>query len=416
MKIRKIFSCMMVAMITGAVSAEAGVADFADFFVIDLENDDLPSLTELEALTAEKDNYNKNYGSFYDLQGDFDRDFYVMTAEYGSREKRIKGESEDLYLEFLAMTPKKYYQYLGPMLFEVPNMSEKILNLPGIKETKNKFPTRIAPQLKDVENLEFMSPALYFLLMPEAWPGFYQNIEQPQRIPYKPKVVYDKDFYAAIKKLVKPEKFMPGYQEENKLGKSDLRTLHPDKNSVLTAADIEAFVTTIDAVDSWAKEPQNEFWLSRVGIMLMTYEHQQGIGKYVPAGLKDLVNPCARLVQKARILNKELELASIVAKEGFTLNEWAYTCDKTIKAYRLANVRAEVVTAIREYKRGIYDGKITGMSPYTQNARFAIMQSIIQAHNAPLRDVLELKKNRQDFEQKLKKRGYHLFGYPINRY
>jgi len=56
------------------------------------------------------------------------------------------------------------------------------------------------------------------------------------------------------------------------------------------------------------------------------------------------------------------------------------------------------------------------MSPFTQNVRFATMQSIIQAHKAPLSDVIEYKKNRDEFETKLKKRGFSLFLHPINRY
>ena len=416
MKIRLFILCWLMFGLVLIPAANAGVADFADFFEVDLEKDELPSVSELETNFAKYDNYNKKYKSFYDLLGDFDSEFYTAIASYGGREKRIKGESEDLYLEFLAIMPKKYYQYLGPMLFEVPNMSEKVLNLPGIKETKNKFPTRIAEQVKDIENLEFMSPALYFFLMPEAWPGYQEDIERPKMIPYHPKVVYDKDFFAAIKKLVKPEKFMPGYKETTKLSKSDLRTLYPTKDTLITSADIKAFISTIDEVDDWANEPQNKFLLSRVGIMWMAYEREQGVGKYVPYGLKDMVNPCVRLVQKTRILGKELELAKIVAKEGFTVNEWAYTCDKTIKAYRLSNIRSGVVRAIREYQKGIYDDEIKGMSAYTQNARFATMQSIIQAHKAPLADVLEFRKNRQEFREKLKQRGFWLFGYPISNY
>jgi hypothetical protein len=56
------------------------------------------------------------------------------------------------------------------------------------------------------------------------------------------------------------------------------------------------------------------------------------------------------------------------------------------------------------------------MSPFTQNVRFATMQSIIQAHKAPLSDVIEYKKNRNEFEAKLQNRGGSLFGHPINRY
>ena len=414
MKILNWCLALMIASFPGI--AGAGVAEFADFFDIDLEKDELPTQEELEDFVKKYDEYNKKYNSFYDLLGDFDQEFLITIAAYGNQEKRLKGKNEDLYLEILSRIPKKYYQYLGPMLFEVPNMSEKILNLPGIKETKNKFPTRIAEQVKDIENLEFMSPALYFLLMPEAWPGYKMDIERPQMTPYYPKVQYDQQFFAAIKKLVRPEKYMPGYEEKTKLSKSDLRTIHPDKNTLLTSADIKAFMATIDEVDDWAKEPQNELMLSRVGILWRTYEKEQGIGKYVPSGLKDLVNPCARLVQTSRILHKERELAEIVAKEGFTLNEWAYTCDKTIKAYRLANVRNGVVTAIRQYRKGLYDDEIEGMSAYTQNVRFATMQSIIKAHEAPLADVIEFKKNRQEFRKKLQQHDFNLFGYPINRY
>lgn len=396
--------------------AKAGVSDFAPFFEINLEEDKLPTQQDFEMLLLKNDDYNKKYDSFFDLLGDFDRDFYIAIAAYGGREKRLKGESEDSYLEFLSMMPKKYYQYLGPMLFEVPNMSEKVLNLPGIKETKNKFPTRIAEQVKDIEDLEFMSPMYYFLLMPEAWPGYEEEVEYPQMVPYSPKVKHDAQFYAAIKKLVKPEKFMPGYQEEAKKSKSDMRTLKPTKDSLLTSADIKAFIATIDAVDKWANEGHNRFLMSRMTILWTLYEKDDPLGRYAPSGLKDLVNPCARLVQKARILGKEMELAALVSKEGFTLNEWAYTCDKTIKAHRVANIRRGVVQSIREYAKGVHDDEIKGLSAFTQNARFATMQSIIEAHKAPLSDVLEYKKNRQEFEEKLVNHGYSFFGYPINSY
>lgn len=413
---KKQIAVLFLALGLAVGPAAAGVNDFAPFFDVDLEKDDIPTKAELEKYFVKFDDYNKKYNSFYDLLHGFDPDFYTTIAAYGMQEKRLKDDSEDLLLEFLSMIPKKYYQYIGPMMFEVPNMSEKILNLPGIKETKNQFPTRIAEQVKDIKNLEFVSPAYYFLLMPEAWPGYEEEIERPKTVRYYPKVEYDPKFYAAIKKLVRPEKYMPGHKEEQKASKTDLRTLRPTKDSLLTSADIKAFIATIDAVDDWAKQPENEFWLTRIGLMWMMYEKEDGLGRYVPAGLKDLINPCARLVQKTRILGRERELARLVAGEGFTLNEWAYTCDKTIKAYRLTNIRSGVVRSIREYQRGIYDDEIKGMSAYTQNVRFAAMQSIIQAHRAPLSDVMAFRENRQEFGRKLKEHGYRLFGYPITRY
>ena len=52
--------------------------------------------------------------------------------------------------------PPQMYEYIGPYLHTVPGIPEKVLNMPGIKETKNKFPSRIAPQLADIEDIEMI--------------------------------------------------------------------------------------------------------------------------------------------------------------------------------------------------------------------------------------------------------------------
>lgn len=63
--------------------------------------------------------------------------------------------------------------------------------------------------------------------------------------------------------------------------------------------------------------------------------------------LKDLVHPCQRLVQKIRMQGMEGEFAKIVAGEGFNPEEWAYTCDKTIKAYRVLRMSSpELLTLL----------------------------------------------------------------------
>jgi len=391
-------------------NAMCGMMDFVPFFDIDLEKDVLPSTEELEEVLAETEEYDKKYDNLYDLRGDFNQEFGKIIAAYGMQEKRLKPNNEDYYLSFLKMMPSLYYQYIGPQLFEVPNMSEKILNLPGIKETKNKFPTRIAEQVRDVENLEFLSPMYYFLLMPEAWTGLDAKIEYPKKVKGKTKVAYDKNFYRAIKKIIKPEKFMPGYKDDGKKTKSDLRTLMPDKNSLLTNADIKVFMGTVDEVNDWANKFENKLALSRTTILLANYDRKDPVGKYVPAGLKDLVHPCARFVQKIRILGKEKEVAAIVAKDGFTLNEWAYTCDKTIKAYKLANIRPATLSAVLQFQRGLHDDVVEGVSLELQKGRFAAMAALVEAHKAPLSDVVEYGKSRMEFENLLFRHKYNLFG------
>ena len=84
-------------------------------------------------------------------------------------ESQEKSE-EDLY-RLIKTLPSYAYQYVGPFLHELPYMSERILNMPGIKETKGKFPTRIAPQMQAYAKKygKYMSKHLYIYLMPEAW-------------------------------------------------------------------------------------------------------------------------------------------------------------------------------------------------------------------------------------------------------
>lgn len=415
MKILKFIAVVLLCTVLSE-NVKAGVGDFASFFEMDLDDDKLPKMEDLYVIMKKYEVYNKKYDSFYDLLGDFDEEFKNTIASYGMQEKRLKGENEDLYIEFLSHIPKKYYQYLGPQLFEVPNMSEKVLNLPGIKETKNKFPTRIANAVKDIENIELLSTHLYALLMPEMWGEVDMEIEYPQTVPYTPKLIYNKNLGPVLRKFVKPEKFQPGYKEDNKKTKSDLRTLKPTKDSLLTSADIKAFISTIDEVDEWANKAENVDLFSKASILWNLYDKEDAVGKYVPSGLMDLVHPCSRFVQKAKILGKDKELGLIVAKKGFTLNEWGYTCDKTIKAHRVANITVPMVRVVREFQRGYHDYEISSMSNFTQNVRFATMQGIVQAYKAPMSDVLEYRKNRKEFVEKLKKHKYKFFRHRISRF
>ena len=135
--------------------AAASMAEFQPLFDPEIEQKQgLPSQEDIEKLALEENTlYAPRYTSVFDLGDTFDRDFYQVIATRGKTEKRLKWEDEDAILEMLNSLPREMYPYIGPMLFEIPNMSDKILNLPGIKETKNQFPQRIAEQLKDIEDI-----------------------------------------------------------------------------------------------------------------------------------------------------------------------------------------------------------------------------------------------------------------------
>ncbi len=407
-------SLKIVAVLTlSAIPAMASNSDFAKFYEIDLENDPLPTMEELEEGFNQNSNYDRKYNSLFDLVGDFDPEIAATIAAYGHQEKRIKPADEDLMIEAIKQFPPQYYQYIGPQLFEVPGMSEKILNMPGIKETKHKFPTRIAEQAKNIENLHFLSPSLYFVLMPETWSEYESNIEDPPTPFYAPKIKYDPEFYAFIKKIVPTNEYMPGYKAPQTITRDDLRTLYPDANTVLTSADVKAVIATLDKVEDWLQQPDNQYQIYKVDTLLTIYEQKDELGKYAYTEVRNIVNPCARLVQKARIAGKDKELAKLVAPEGFTLNEWGYTCDKVVHAYRLSHINYGTVQTLCLFKRGVYDDIYNKFAPQFRMSQLSMMQAVIKSYQAPLRDVMAVKKNRPALDEKIRNREYEILGHPM---
>ncbi len=410
-------AAILIVMTGLAAAGAAGAVSMADYrrsFVIDLDNDRFPTFEELEKQFNEENKlYDPRYHSVWELLGEFDRDFYARTATYGINEKRLKRDEEEDILAIINAMPEDMYPYIGPMLFLIPSMSDKVLNLPKIKETKNKFPERIAPQLKDVKNLEFLSPFLYYILKPEMWPENRKDIEIPQMTPYHPKVVYDEKFYQKIKSIVRPEKYMLDGEMQNRVTRSEMRTVSPGRDTVLTSADVRAFADTIDAVEDWYRSGDNRYRVSQAAAMLMARETAED--PTIAPGVRDLVNPCARLVIKAKILGRERDLAFRVAKEGFTLHEWAYTCDKVVKAYRVSLMNRHMLQALKSYRNGTYDDEIDKLSPKYRALRYSTMQALTEMYTVPLVDLQEVRKNRSLLEDKWRKYNFQLAETPLTR-
>lgn len=387
-----------------------GKENVENFFEIDMEAP-LPSYEELYEKYSPPPVYDKKYEFTWNIGTIFDKEFYNTIQAYGSSDKRLKKENEDVLFTLITTAPKEIYPYIGPYLHTVPNISPKILNLPGIKETKGKFPTRIAPQMKDIPNLEFLSPHMYFLLMPEIWPENLRMMEGSFTPIKNPKTVYRPEFYKRIHELVPVKQFYPNNQEKKKISKSDLRTVSPNKDSALTTADIQAFVRTIKGVNDFVAQPGMKLRLFSAGQLLDAYENDikgySGIN-----ALKDIVHPCQRFVQKVRILGEETNLELIVGKEAFNLNEWAYTCDKTIKAYRKSQMSSSVAASVIKAKNREYEKIITQLDSFNAEKLQAV-KSLEVMYHAPINDVLEAIKNRKLLKEEFSKAHYEIGGHPI---
>ena len=390
--------------------------DYAKYFKIDMDAP-LPTFDELAQKYANPDDfYDRKYDYGWNISEIFDEIFRIRITANGKREERIPFEDEELLLNMLQSVPKEIYPYVGPYLHTVPGIPEKILNLPGIKETKNKFPERIAPQLADIPDLEFLSPSLYFILMPEAWPQNLPRQEMPNLYPSYPKVTYDADFYKKIKKLVPVEKFLPGNEKaKKKITRSDFRTLDATQTSLLTAADVKAFADTLDDVQAFGNRDGNFLNTFNAGIFLDLYEVESGTGIRNNNQIKDQVNPCQRLVQKIKMLgdNKANEFLELIGKKGFTLNTWAYTCDKTIKAYRVSKVNRSTLKELNAFAKGLYMPEIRSYNMQSQSFQMSTIQGILEMYKAPMSDVIEVRKNRRILDEKFKKMKYMLVSSPI---
>ncbi len=410
---KRIAAVLVSVMLAGAVAPASAREDgYTRLFAVDLDAP-LPSYQELQERYGKNNIYDRRYDFSWNIGHKFDDIFARTILTYGTSDKRLKPEGEEMLLAMVEALPPETYPYIGPYLHTVSGMSPKILNLPGIKETKNKFPERIAPQLKSIKNLEFLSPYLYYLLMPEIWPDYVPPATEriPQETTY-PKLKYNPGFYAMLRRLVPPESFYPSAEDKQPFHQRQ-RTLEITPDTPLTTADVKAFVSTLPKVRDFAAKEGRLTELTRAGILVNAYEAEQG--KALPLNtLKDLVNPCRRLAQRIRLLGLENEFVTLIGTEGFRLNEWAYTCDRIIKAYRVSKMSPAAVATVLDYKQGIYNKEqLRALPEYVKGGQLAAMFSLVEMYRAPLPDVMSVRPNRRSIETELKRSDYTLAGVPI---
>lgn len=410
---RKLICFCLILFISGTVFAEIPNREKYDkYFEIDL-NDKLPTYDELQKRFVEKNTvYDRRYKWHWDIGHVFDAVFRTTIGAYGATDRRVKAENEDALISALELLPPEYYQYIGPYLHTIPTISEKVLNMPGIKETKNKFPTRIAPQLADIKDIEFLSPYLYFLLMPEAWPD---NLPQEQPLPKKQpvKAARNTQLYDLLRNIVPADEFYPDAQVKQTVDMSDLRTINLDINSPLTSGDIKAFARTLPALNEIKSNVEAMARIYGAGTLLDMWENEQGKGLPINS-FKDLIYPCSRLLQKMRLAGEERYLKSIVAKEGFSPEQWAYTCDKTIKAYNMTTLSHSTVQSLKAYALGIYENDIRdSLSGQMAEMQLLSIQAALRMHEVPRHDILEAYKNRKLLRESFQQAKYAIIAAPI---
>lgn len=407
--------CFLLCLFGSRLALGVSASDFSKYFQVDL-NAPVP---DLEALNAEYEKqtavFNPRYLLSWDMGNLFDPLWQRTISSFGLSEIRLKSANEDEMLALIQSLPPKYYPYIGPQLHSTQGISEKILNLPQIKETKNKFPTRIAPELADIEDLTFLSPYLYLLLMPEMWQKNTKAVEIPHRRPAKflrnPSNPWPQKSLSVLMQNVPDEGYGGAVRLKSAPDFDDLRTLKITKDSALTSADIEAFLNTLPDVSAFGSL-SNLVRLHHAEILLDFWEEKNNSA--LPLNdLKDSVNPCQRLALKIKWAGLETNFSKAIAPQGFNIKEWAYTCDKTIKAHRVANVSSKMLVLLKNYKNGVYDQIFNPLKPFFRDQQFALMQATLEMYKAPRTDVLQALKNGAKIKKALEPLGGTLLLTPL---
>ena len=386
-------------------------SDYAENFIIDLD-EPLPRIEELREQFRPAPVYDRKFDYYWNIGTEFDREFAQTIRRYGTRNKRLKWASEEKLLDLLQSVPPEMYEYIGPYLHTVPGIPEKILNMPGIKETKNKFPSRIASRFADIEDIEMLSPAFYFLLMPEIWPENQDPNEKPVPAPLPlPSNKYNPKLLDSITKVVRPEDFAPGAVVKSPL-RSRLRTLDPEASSLLSSPDVKAVAKTIVNLIDFGNNIDVQLRIIEAGNLLDAWDEARGKGLGV-AHLKEIVHPCSRLVQKVRLAGLERDFKRIIAKNAFDEKSWAYTCDKTIKAYRLLNISQIEAQTLMLFRKNVFMDQLGRYNYKYGPIIAAIMQSTVERYNAPLSDMLEVKRNYSEIENALRESKLRIGTDPI---
>lgn len=401
-----------------SLNVYAKTSDFDKYFKVDMKME-LPDFKEyIKKIMSTNNLYDKKYRSRMDMGKKFNKEFSQTIKFYGLSEGRLKNNYEDDLLEVLSWMPKETYQYIGPMLHQVPGMSEKILNLPGIKETKDKFPEKVADTMKAIEDIEFLSPALYFLLMPEIWEDNEDVVlDEPEEIPVKkPRVEIELPDFMKEKiglPVAKPKPVKASKSKKIVTG-HNLRTVSPNLVSPLTTKDAEAFITTIDEIVDWGGKDNYRVY-SQIILsehVLDMWEQENGTALHQNT-LKDVVNPCQRMVIKIRLAGLYNEFRGILAKHGYTPEEWAYVGDKTIKAFRVAYSTPEIANAVKYHRRGYYDEYIERLPEKWKKEMYANGATIIKMYSVFKEDVEAVKPLKETINEKFVKNKGVILSSPI---
>lgn len=402
-------------MMLYTIPAHSQLKEYIHLYDVDLQ-EQIPYLWRVHE-EYKKDNsyYDRKYDYKWRIPSVFNSDFRQKIKTFGSVEKRFDNPDEEELLRDLKRIPKAMYPYIGPMLHNVRGLSGKILDMPGIKETKNKFPDKIASRLRDIPDIEFVTPDLYLFLSPQFWGEDLNTLEFPKELsePVEPsRIRINPQFIRRIREKVKISDFYPGAAP--KVPDLGLRNYTADKNTPLSGADVQAFLNTFDGLEKFRKTGYNELNLIMIDSLINYWDDKNGTDKQV-SFLKSVVNPCQTIVRKVKWAGLRSQFQDAIGGEAFGLDDWAYTCDKTMKAYRVLSMKQPHIAIINALRRGYPYTQLDKLkfTPEERLRQRYFLEAVLHLYDSNSADLAAVRPFYKQITEKLLKIDYLYAGTPF---
>ena len=406
----------LLFLLLAAFPAHAQLKEYIHIYDVDLQ-EKIPYLWRVhEDFKKDTALYDRKYDYRWRIPTVFNSDFRQKIKTFGSVERRFNNPDEDAILQDLKRMPKAFYPYIGPMLHNMRGLSGKVLDLPGIKETKNKFPEKIASRLQNIPNLEYVSPELYIYLSPQFWGEDMNTLEFPKELTEQeeelPNIRINPEFIRHVTAKINLSDYYPGAKP--KAPNLGLRHYVADKDTPLSGADVQAFLNTFDGLEKFRKTKDNELKLIMVDSLINYWDEKNGTDRQV-SFLKGVVNPCQTIVRKIKWSSLRSQFQDAIGSEAFGIDDWAYTCDKVMKAYRVLTMKQAHISIINALRKGY---------PYTQLDKFDFtpeerqrqryfLEATLHLYDSTPNDVAAVRPFYRQITDKLLKIDYLYVGTPF---
>ena len=291
------------------------------------------------------------------------------------KSERVKEEVTNAVLSM----PSEYRQYIMPAVVDILISSEKTQNMSDVGNEQKKLPVRLPAELEPyAEELQYLDPMYYPLLMPEVWSSSSEHKDDEHEHIRMLSDTSDADVSEKLKTVSLSENKITDrlYQMVNKEGVSDVQG---DEKNKITSSDVSSVLNIISVLADMAEEADEN------ASFLYNFQDNE-------RALDAVVNPCDAFISNIKQVDTEKTLDVLLEKEKMQENDFVQKCDRIMKAYRfkkLNNAKLRNLLQLRRAGKQVSEGSLNSK----------VYSSILQLYHTNKEDMRAI----DGFEEQIEK-------------